>query len=280
MAGANHNALYAPALVSLIRLVRDCRIGELHHVSVSLVVPPASLPMRDAGQFMFQDRLNMVFELGPHPMSIIHRLMGRDLQVSAVASDERTRGRRKAILLHLAGRRGDGARHGATVPLRGKGEDGVIQADLRRHSVKVPEVPDAAETLKLAMDAPGIEGQAFTLAGDVFLSTREYSEMPARETRRDFRFRPQNLELRYAYSALKSVLLRLAAGRELEDTFRDMKSSGLFRRIDNSRSKPLLGWKPNASREVFIEQAIRSHIQPSAPGDLRLEHREQHAGRE
>ena len=130
------------------------------------------------------------------------------------------------------------------------------------------------------MDAPGIEGQAFNLAGDVFLSTREYSEMPARETRRDFRFRPQNLELRYAYIALKSVLLRPAAGREIEDTFRDMKSSGMFRRIDNSRSKQRLGWKPNASREVFIEQAIRSHIQPLAPGDVRLEHREQHAGRE
>jgi len=64
------------------------------------------------------------------------------------------------------------------------------------------------------------------------------------QMRRDFRFRPQDL------------------------------------RIGNSRSKQLLGWKPNASREVFIEQAIRSHIQPLAPGDLRLEHREQHAGRE
>jgi len=237
VAGVNHNALYAPALVGLIQ--------------------------RDTGQFMFQDRLNMVFEQGPHPMSIIHRLTGRVLQVSAVASDERTAGRAFR-----------------DVTVTAFGGDGVIQADLRWHSVKVHEVQDVAEALKLAMDAPGIEGQAFNLAGDVFLSTREYSEMLARETRRDFRFRPQNLELRYAYIALKSVLLRPAAGRELEDTFRAMKSSGMFRRIDNSRSQQLLGWKPNARREVFIEQAIRSHIQPLAPGDLRLEHREQHAGRE
>jgi hypothetical protein len=40
--------------------------------------------------------------------------------------------------------------------------------------------------------------------------------------------------------------------------------------VDNSQSKRLLGWKPNDSLDVFVREAIDSHIEPMHPDDFRV----------
>jgi nucleoside-diphosphate-sugar epimerase len=44
-------------------------------------------------------------------------------------------------------------------------------------------VQGVAEAMVLALDAPGIEGKAFNLAGDVFISARDYVRIAAERTK-------------------------------------------------------------------------------------------------
>ena len=133
-------------------------------------------------------------------------------------------------------------------------------------------VQDVADAFVRAMDAPGIDGKAFNLAGDVYLSAREYIDVVAERSMRDFRFYPRNLQMFGLLVAFKSAVKRLVAGKVGErQYYRDMISSAMVTQIDNSGAKKLLGWKPNANREYFIQEAIDSHLQPILPGDLRLQ---------
>ncbi len=46
--------------------------------------------------------------------------------------------------------------------------------------------------------------------------------------------------------------------------------AGCLTMIDNSQSKQLLGWKSNDRLDVFVREAIDSHVEPLLPGDYRL----------
>jgi len=140
------------------------------------------------------------------------------------------------------------------------------------HPMPFVLVQDVADAMVRALDTPDIDGRSFNLAGDVFLSAREYVALLAERTRRDFRFFPRSLFGYWALGAFKSVVKRvLGKGPIEEQPYRDIKSSAMLTRIDNSAAKQLLGWRPNASREVFIREAIDSNLEPPPPGDLRLE---------
>jgi nucleoside-diphosphate-sugar epimerase len=132
-------------------------------------------------------------------------------------------------------------------------------------------VQDVAAAMALALDAPGIEGKAFNLGGDVFLSAREYARLAAERTRRNIRFVPSNLRAMALQIAFKAFVKRLITGKKSDyQRYHDMVSSAMMTMIDNSQSKRLLGWKPNASLEVFIREAIDPHVEKFRPGDYRL----------
>lgn len=132
-------------------------------------------------------------------------------------------------------------------------------------------VQDVADAMALALDAPGIEGKAFNLGGDVFLSAREYVRIAAERTRRNIRFVPGSLRTQALQVAFKACVKRLVTGKWSDySRYHDMVSSAMITMIDNSQSKRLLGWKPNASLEVFIREAIDPHAEAFRPGDLRL----------
>ncbi len=132
-------------------------------------------------------------------------------------------------------------------------------------------VQDVADALALALDAPGIEGKAFNLAGDVFISARDYVRIAGERTKRNFRFVPTNLRALALEIAFKALLKRLVTGKKSDfSRYHDMISSSMKTMIDNSQSKRLLGWKPNASLEVFIQEAIDPHVEACKPGDYRL----------
>jgi nucleoside-diphosphate-sugar epimerase len=132
-------------------------------------------------------------------------------------------------------------------------------------------VQDVADAMALALDAPGIEGKAFNLAGDVFLSAREYVRIAAERTRRNFRFVPGSPLAAALQILCKAYAKRLVTGKWSDYShYHDITSSAMITMIDNSQSKRLLGWKPNASLEVFIREAIDPHAEALRPGDYRL----------
>jgi nucleoside-diphosphate-sugar epimerase len=132
-------------------------------------------------------------------------------------------------------------------------------------------VEDVAQAMELALDAPGIEGKAFNLAGDVFLSAREYASLAAERSLRNIRCVPSSLFF-YAANCMVKGRLKALLTRQPADytTYYDAASSGMRTFVDNSQSKQLLGWKPNDSLEVFIREVIDRHVEPIHPDDLRL----------
>jgi nucleoside-diphosphate-sugar epimerase len=122
-------------------------------------------------------------------------------------------------------------------------------------------VKDVAAALVAALDAPNIEGMSFNLAGDVFLSAREYVKLVAERTGRNFRFYPRNLAWMYAIDQTKALIQRAIGMPKTErQSYRDMKSSAMLTRIDNTITKKALGWTPNSSLDVFIKEAIDTHL--------------------
>lgn len=152
VAGVNHNLLFRPAIEETVRLIQSCRIGKLHHVGVSYVLPESSLPLKDAAQFMFQDPLNMLFEVGPHPLSVIRKLLGRLRTLDAVPGGDMiaagnqmfhsiwqiiATAERGTAQLFLSV--GQGSRD---ITVSAYGQDGTIHADVVRNAVKLVEWPD------------------------------------------------------------------------------------------------------------------------------------------
>jgi len=140
-----------------------------------------------------------------------------------------------------------------------------------RHPLPFVLVEDVAEALLAAKDAPGIEGMAFNLAGDVRPSAAEFVEEIGRRTLRRFHFRARNLRWIQAIEAGKWALKALArkAGNDWP-SYRDFASRGMFTQIDCAAAKRLLGWRPNADAEHFYREAIDSNAPPIHPEDLRL----------
>jgi nucleoside-diphosphate-sugar epimerase len=131
-------------------------------------------------------------------------------------------------------------------------------------------VQDVASALAAARCAPGIEGRAFNLAGDVFVSASEFVKELAIRSRRKIRFYPQSLLKIQAVEIAKWVIKALARKPENPfPSFRDLKSRGLFTQLDCSGAKTLLGWQPNADPEVFFREAIDMNLRPIPEDDPR-----------
>ncbi|RPH54894.1 gfo/Idh/MocA family oxidoreductase, partial [bacterium] len=74
--GVNHNNVFHPAFVRLLRHVEAGRVGRVEHVRVTLSVPLAQLEAGDFSHWMFRSPENIVFETAPHPISQLHALIG------------------------------------------------------------------------------------------------------------------------------------------------------------------------------------------------------------
>jgi nucleoside-diphosphate-sugar epimerase len=130
-------------------------------------------------------------------------------------------------------------------------------------------VEDVARAMAAAVDAP-VDGQTFNLAGDVRLTARECVALMAEHSLRPFRFYPMHPLRAQAVDILK-WLVKIAA-RKPENAFpsyRDLRSNMLLTQLDCSRAKNLLGWSPNAEREVFVREALLAHLTAVPPSDLR-----------
>jgi nucleoside-diphosphate-sugar epimerase len=135
-------------------------------------------------------------------------------------------------------------------------------------------VDDVARALLLAKDAPGIDGMTFNLAGDVRPSVVEYVQWMREATHRNFRFYPRPVWLIQAGEWARWAVKAL--GRKPNNklgALRDFASATMAAQLDCSLAKKMLGWKPVSDEHEFRRRALLSHVQPPAPGDIRLEPR-------
>jgi len=141
------------------------------------------------------------------------------------------------------------------------------------HPMPFVLVDDVAQALFLGKDTPGIEGKTFNLVGDVRPTASEYVRLVAERSHRNFRFYPQSLLKLQLIEWMKWLLKTMFGRKGVErQSLRDMKSRSMRTQIDCSEAKRVLGWKPVDSMEVFIREAIDSHLEPLPAGDLRLGH--------
>jgi nucleoside-diphosphate-sugar epimerase len=141
-----------------------------------------------------------------------------------------------------------------------------------RHPLPFVLVQDIAQALFSAASAPEIDGLSFNLAGDVRPSAVEFVSWCADRSLREFHFRPTSHAWIYAVALGKWTVKAVGGLPRRFPTYREIKSSGMYSDIDSSAAKRLLGWRPNADIEYFIQEAIESHLPPVHPRDLRLNH--------
>ena len=145
--GVNHNLTFNPAFLGLLRAVQERRLGRIENVTVFFNMP---FRLPSAGRhWMFQNIGNIVYEAGPHPFSLVYRLIGKVRHASTVVS-------RETVLPN--GRSFHGAWQTSLLAERGTaqcflsfgteymdlwihvvGQDGAAFADLRRNTLRVSE---------------------------------------------------------------------------------------------------------------------------------------------
>jgi predicted dehydrogenase len=148
-AGVNHNLAFMPGMLRLIDAIRNLRLGALRHVSVVYSIPMPGLAKNPATHWMFGESGRIMLELGPHPVSIVCRLLGAVLDAGSVAEGEITlrNGTRfftswmssmvcergtASLLLTLK----EGYSCGSVHVI---GEDGAAFVDLRRNTFRISE---------------------------------------------------------------------------------------------------------------------------------------------
>lgn len=88
--GVNHNLAFMPGMMRLIEEIRNLRLGAIEHVSVLYSIPMPGLAKAPATHWMFGEPGRIMLELGPHPMSIVCRLLGAVKDASTAVGGEIT----------------------------------------------------------------------------------------------------------------------------------------------------------------------------------------------
>jgi predicted dehydrogenase len=74
--GVNHNLTFMPGLLRVVDMIRECRFGAVQHVTINFNLGLQRLAAGPHRHWMFGTTGNLVFELGPHPLSVIYQLVG------------------------------------------------------------------------------------------------------------------------------------------------------------------------------------------------------------
>jgi predicted dehydrogenase len=88
--GVNHNLAFMPGMIRLIEEIRNLRLGAVEHVAVLYSIPMPGLARSPATHWMFGESGRIMLELGPHPVSIVCRLLGAVKNASTAVSGEIT----------------------------------------------------------------------------------------------------------------------------------------------------------------------------------------------
>ncbi len=140
--GVNHNVTFEPTFRALIDEIRTRRIGAVQHVAVYWNVPYGDNTF-DQPLYQRIGAAAHMLETGPHPLSLLVRLVGEARAAAALVSSELRDDDTWQVALDCE--RGTGqcfigiARPFAETRVRVIGEDGIAEADLRLGNVTVVE---------------------------------------------------------------------------------------------------------------------------------------------
>lgn len=120
-------------------------------------------------------------------------------------------------------------------------------------------VEDVADAAYLACVAPGVDGKAYNLVGDVRPTARDFIAHLGTALRRPLVFHPQSTTWLWLEDVGKWVVKR-ATGRDVAmPALRDFLSRGMMARFDISDAKRDLGWAPVADEVRFWARAADVH---------------------
>jgi nucleoside-diphosphate-sugar epimerase len=123
-------------------------------------------------------------------------------------------------------------------------------------------VEDVASACVRACDAPGVEGRAFNIVGEVRPTARQYIAEMGAALGRPWRFHPQS-PTRLWLVDLAKWLIKRATGRAVAmPARRDFLSRGMAARFDVTDAKQALGWAPVADPAAFHARAIAIQAPP------------------
>lgn len=142
-AGVNHNVTFSPTFLRLIEVIQQRRLGAVQHVSVFWSVP-FGLNTFAAPLYRTEGQGAVVLETGPHPLSLLVRLMGQARSATALVSAE-TQSEPDTWQVSLGCERGTAqcfiaiGRPFTDMRVHVIGEDGAAMADLTLGYVAVSE---------------------------------------------------------------------------------------------------------------------------------------------
>lgn len=119
-------------------------------------------------------------------------------------------------------------------------------------------IDDVADGLILMAEHPDAVGQSYNLIGDPMLSGKGYFDAIHKSLGARIRVSTGNLTLFWATDAIKHVLKVYALRRrgQTRPSLADWKSRAHLSPFVNTKPKQELGWKPEADKAKFIEEAI------------------------
>jgi predicted dehydrogenase len=145
--GVNHNVVFMPAFLELIEAIRACRFGALEQVQVMFAAPMPNIEAATPHHWMFSAPGRIILEIGPHPLSMCVRLLGRVFSASTAVSGEVTLSNGVRFFKHwmtsLVCERGNAqltfSVGGAypSIAAHVLGEDAQAFVDIRRNSIQV-----------------------------------------------------------------------------------------------------------------------------------------------
>lgn len=117
---------------------------------------------------------------------------------------------------------------------------------------------DVSEGLLLMMGNPDAVGRSFNLVGDPMMSARDYFGAIHQALGARITVTSGSLHAMWLADGMKYILKRHVLRRKgaVRPSLADWKSRAHFARFDNSLSKSLLGWVPEADRKAFVTRAI------------------------
>lgn len=119
-------------------------------------------------------------------------------------------------------------------------------------------VDDVNDGLVRMAKQDGTGGQSFNLIGDPMLTGRDYFAAIESELGANIRLSSGSLNALWVSDAIKWGLKRYALGRKdaVRASRADWKSRAHLSPFDNSRTKNVLGWVPEADKDAFVKAAI------------------------
>jgi predicted dehydrogenase len=147
--GVNHNLAFMPGMMRLIEAIRNLQLGAIEHVTVMYSIPMPGLAKSPATHWMFGESGRIMLELGPHPVSIVCRLLGAVKDASTAVGGEITLANQTlfystwmsslvcergtaSLVLSTGGGWSSGSVHVM-------GQDGEAFVDLRRNTFRISE---------------------------------------------------------------------------------------------------------------------------------------------